>query len=189
MKKLVLVLLALVLPTTLLAMDLNPGTIELSGRTAFNYSDQSFEEDGQPDIDVTTVEFRFDGSYYVLRNLGVGLFIQYDDQEVDVEGAAGPGLDSSTVIIGPQLIYNFPLGPKFNLFVNGAIGYAAAEVQGRDADGYALQVGGGVKYFINNSISVNGTLGYQFLTLEGDESGRDVDLSGLFVGAGLSVYF
>lgn len=189
MKKLVLVLLALVLPTTLLAMDLNPGTIELSGQTAFSYSDLSREEDGQPDIDTTTVEFRLDGNYYVLRNLGVGLFIEYVNQEVDVEGSAGPGLDSSTVFIGPQLIYNFPLSPKFNLFVDGRVGYAAAEVNDRDADGYGFEVGGGVKYFLNNFISLNGTLAYQFLTLEGDDTGRDVDVSGAVVGVGLSVYF
>lgn len=187
MKKLVLVLLALVLPTTLLAMDLNPGTIELSGRTGFNLSDRSYEEDGAPDVDVTSTELRIDGSYYILRNLGVGLFVQYESEEIDQEGF--PGLDTSSVIIGPQVTYHFPLSPQFNLFVNGAVGYAAAEVNNRDADGYAFEVGGGLKYFLKNNISINGTLAYQFMTLEADDTGRDVDFSGAIFGVGLSVYF
>ncbi|MBE0568874.1 MAG: hypothetical protein IH577_04285, partial [Deltaproteobacteria bacterium] len=74
-------------------------------------------------------------------------------------------------------------------FVNGAVGYATAEVEDFDADGWAFQLGGGLKYFLTNSASINGALTYQNLSLEADSGGGDIDTSGINIGIGLSIYF
>ncbi|HSL91357.1 MAG TPA: outer membrane beta-barrel protein, partial [Candidatus Limnocylindrales bacterium] len=101
---------------------------------------------------------------------------------------AGESVDSSTLLIGPQLIYNFPLNENVSLFVNGAVGYATTEIADADADGYGFRVGGGLKYFLTNSASINAAVFYQSLSLE-DDFDNDLDTSGVNVGIGLSVYF
>jgi hypothetical protein len=186
MKKTVIVLLALLLPASLWAMDIDQGKFELSGKTAFNFSDTTTEVDGAAgDIDQTTWSIEVDGNYYLARNLGLGLIFQYESTEIEVGSIDA---DASTVFIGPQIIYHFPLSDKVSLFVNGAVGYAALEVENEDADGWGFKVGGGLKYFLTHSISMNGSVNYQWLTMEAD-AGGDADTDGISVGAGLSLYF
>jgi opacity protein-like surface antigen len=182
MKKTVIVLLALFVPASLWAMDIDQGKFELSGTTAFNFSDTTTEIDGAPDVDQTTWSIEFDGNYYIARNLGLGLIFQYQDSEIDAGGPAGT-IESHTVFIGPQIIYHFPIGEKLSLFVKGAVGYAELEVEDADADGWGWQAGGGLKYFLTNAISVNGSVAYQDLSLD------DADTDGIHVGVGLSLYF
>lgn len=185
MKKVVIMLLVLIVPASLWAMDINQGKYELSGSTAFNFSDTSTEVTGAPDIDTTSFSFELDGNYYLRNNLGLGLLFLYENDEVD---SGGISVDSSTFIIGPQVIYHFPLNEKVSLFVKGAVGYATLEVDNEDADGWAFQLGGGLKYFLTNSASINGALTYQTQSLETD-SGVDIDSSGINIGIGLSIYF
>jgi outer membrane protein len=185
MKKTVIVLLALlVLPATLWAMDIDPGKFELAGTTAFNFSDTTTEVDGAPDIDTTTWSFELDGNYYFMKNIGLGLILQYQDSEID----AGAGdIETSTFFIGPQIIYNIPLNYKVSLFVKGSVGYADVEVESEDADGWGWQVGGGLKYFLTNSASINAGVSYQSLYME--DGAGDVDTDSFNVGVGLSIYF
>ncbi len=185
MKKALIVLLALALPATVRAMDINQGKLELSGQTALNFSDMTTEVSGEPDIDTTTFSLQVDGAYYVRTNLGVGLIFQYEKTEVE---QAGVETDTSFFLFGPQVTYNIPLNEKVSLFVNGALGYATAEVDNVDADGFGFQLGGGLKYFLTNSVSVNGAIHYQIVNLE-DDFGRDIDTSGVNLGVGLSLYF
>ena len=86
MKKAVIMLLVLVVPTSLWAMDINQGKYELSGTTAFNFSDTSTEVTGAPDIDTTSFSFELDGNYYFRNNLGLGLLFLYENDEVDSGG-------------------------------------------------------------------------------------------------------
>jgi len=185
MKKAVFVLLALFVPASLWAMDIDQGKFELAGTTAFNFSDTTTEVDGAPDIDTTTWSFELDGNYYFMKNVGLGLILLYEDSEVD----AGAGdIETSTFFIGPQITYNIPLNEKVSLFVNGAVGYADAEFDSNDADGWGFQVGGGLKYFLTNSASINGRVQYQSLSMEAD-AGGDADTDGFNLGVGLSIYF
>ena len=185
MKKAVIVLIALVVPAALWGMDINQGKFELSGQTAFNFSDTTTEVAGSPDIDETSWSIQLDGNYYVINNLGLGLILQYESSETEVVGG---DIDSSTLVIGPQVTYNISLSPQASVFVNGAIGYATVEVENEDADGYAWQIGVGLKYFLTNSVAANGVVSYQSLSLE-DDDGNDFDRDGVNVGVGLSVYF
>ena len=180
MKKTVIVLLVLFVPASLWAMDINQGKFELSGQTAFNISKTNLKVTGLGDTDITNYKFELDGHYYFIKNLGLGLFLAWDRTETD----AG---DTSTLIIGPQLTYNIPLNEKISLFVNGGVGYATATIEDEDVNGFVWQVGGGLKYFITNSVSMNGTVHYQSLNLE--KSGIHADTSGVNFGVGLSVYF
>jgi opacity protein-like surface antigen len=186
MKKTVIVLLALFVPASLWAMDINQGKFELSGTTAFNFSDTTTEVSGEPDVDTTTYSFEIDGLYYIANNLGLGLILQYENSEVEQDGF--PDTEISSLLIGPQVTYNFPLSEKVSLFVNGAVGYAEAEVDDADADGWGWQVGAGLKYFLTNSASINGVVSYKALSLE-DDSDNDFDVDGVSVGVGFSIYF
>jgi opacity protein-like surface antigen len=140
---------------------------------------------GQPDTDTTTYSFEIDGLYYIANNLGLGLILQYENSEIE---RGGVDIDSSSLLIGPQVTYNFPLNDKVSLFVNAAVGYAEAEVEDADADGWGWKVGAGLKYFLTNSASINGVVSYKALSLE-DDSDNDFDEDGVSVGIGLSIYF
>jgi hypothetical protein len=185
MKKTVIVLLALFVPASLWAMDINQGRFELSGQSKFNFSKTNIEVTGSPDTDVTSTEIQFDGLYYLQKNLGLGFSILYDKTETEVAGAS---FDTSTFLFGPQVSYNIPLNEKVSLFVNGLVGYATIEIDSEDADGWGYQIGTGLKYFFTNLTSINGTLIYKSLSLE-DDFGNDFDSSGFGVGVGLSMYF
>lgn len=161
------------------AKNLQVGTVELSGTTEFSYTDQELE-DGT-DIDIKTTELEVDALYYVLENLGLGLTVSYLEQEFE-------NVDSSAFSVGPQVLYNFSVSENASLFLKGSVVYAEAEVDSIDADGWGWSVAGGAKYFINNHVSLNGSVGYASLSLE-DDFNNDADIKGFNFGVGFSLYF
>lgn len=170
---------------SLSSIGISEGVFELSGQTKFNFSKTDIEVTGSPDTEVTSTVIQFDGLYYFKKNLGLGLSVQYDKSETEVDGAS---LDTSTFLIGPLMTYNIPLKDKFSVFVNGLVGYATLKIGNDDADGWGFQIGGGVKYFPMKSASINATVSYQYIGLE-DDYENDYDASGVNFGIGLSIYF
>ncbi|MBP2675521.1 MAG: hypothetical protein H6Q84_2361 [Deltaproteobacteria bacterium] len=177
MKKVLIVLLALVFPVSVCAMDIDAGKYELTGTTAFDYSSTSTDRDGGGNVDTDTITLNFDGNYYFQKNLAIGAFFEYSD--IDIEG----GGDASSWMIGPQVTYNISIDPKLSFFVNGGIGYASYDWGSADADGWGFRFGGGVKYFIIPSVAVVGQLRYTWMDLD------EVEIDEFNMGIGLSVLF
>lgn len=161
------------------AKNIQVGTVELSGTTEFSYTDQEVENG--TDIDIKTTELDVDALYYLVENLGLGLSVSYSDTEVD-------NLDTSSWLVGPQVLYNFSMSEEASLFLKGSVFYAESEFDSVDADGWGWSVDGGAKYFINDHVSLNGSVGYASLSLE-DDFNNDADIKGFNFGVGFSLYF
>lgn len=113
--------------------------------------------------------------------------------DVTVEDVlAGEDVDASVVMVGPSLKFAVSLTDNANAYVMGSGGYVKAEVSlgggDSDADGYFWQVGGGLQFFVTDSVALNDGLSYQQVSLSEDEADADVDLDGLTVSLGLSVF-
>ncbi|MBE0604031.1 MAG: porin family protein [Deltaproteobacteria bacterium] len=177
MKKTLIVLLVLVFPMSLWAMDIPQGKYELTGTTSFDFSSSSADRDGGGDLDTDSITLNFDGQYYLQKNLALGAFFDYSD--IDVDG----GGDATSWMIGPQVTYNISIDPKLSFFVDGGVGYASYEWAGDDEDGFGIRIGGGLKYFIVNNIAVVGQLRYTWVDLD------ETEVDEFNLGIGLSVLF
>jgi outer membrane protein W len=121
-------------------------------------------------------------NYYFMTNFGAGLILEYTSQDID-------SVENKTTEIGPVLVYNFSMNEMVSLPVFGALTYASNDNSVTDKySGWGWLIGAGVKYFMNDNISLNGTVDYgqQYLT---HDVGPDLDIKGFSVKGGLSVYF
>ena len=187
MRKLLAVVLALSLaPAVATASNLEAGVVQVSGGLDLSYSSTTTEAEGFEDQDDSVFTLQGDALFYAVRNLGIGLFVSFQDSSSE-EGAIT--FDQQTTIIGPIAAYNLSIAPQASLFVGAGIGYAKLEVDTIDASGYAWLVRGGLRYFVVPAVSLDASIGYQMMSIEVSDTNTQVDSGGLAVGLGLSVYF
>jgi opacity protein-like surface antigen len=174
------------LPALAGARDLGPGTFELSGRTGLDFGSATAESSASTtDLDISTLSVNGDALFYVVNNFGIGLGVSYDKTELD------NGVDSSessTSLIGPEAKLNLPIATQASVVLMGAAGRMATEDDLGDADGWAFLVGGGLRFFPADSVSLDAMISYTTASMEHD-LGVDLDVSGWDLGLGLSVYF
>jgi opacity protein-like surface antigen len=165
-----------------IAADIQQGTVEVSGAASLSLNSFTLEDKNSgAEADLKFNHILADGTYYFLNNFGAGLLLGRIGAELD-------DIDLTAFLIGPQVKYSFPINEKVNLFATGSFGYNSIEIEDDDADGWFFSIGGGAKFFLTQSISIDGTLRYIWSTLE-DDYGTEVDLTGISALFGLSVYF
>lgn len=188
MKLRTLALVSLLLPAIASARDISAGTFQLGGDANVSFSTGSVEfatPVGTEEIDIDTFELGASGLFYVIPNLGLGAFIDHSNTTTEFEGEES---DSSSTVVGPQLSYNLSLAEQLSVFGTAGLGYATAEDDDADADGFAWAIGGGLRFFPARSVSLDGLISYSNLNLE-DDFNNELDVSDLRIGVGLSVYF
>lgn len=158
----------LLLASAAFARDIQPGEIEIAG--ASNGGFTSTSSDG---ADYSVLYLGVSGAYYVIPNLGVGATFDYYGW--------GGDLDGSGLFIGPKAIYNFSINEALNAYVEVMVGYLSVDGGGADANGLSFGGGGGVKFFVNESVSFNAGL-----SLSRDSG--DFDDTNLGVDFGISVF-
>jgi len=166
------------------AKDIEAGKVEISGMTGGSLLMLSVEEEGESG-DISLFQAMAAGYFYVMPNIGAGGVLTYLNASVDK-----PDQSASLIMIGPSAKLSVSIADPLSAFVSGALGYAKATVEqggaDKDVDGFFGQVAGGVQYFLNDSVALSGMLTYQMVKLSVDEA--DLDISGLAVNAGLSVF-
>lgn len=179
------------LPALAGARDLGPGTFELSGGTNLNFGSRTYELTnpafvGKYEVDESTFALNTDALFYVVRNLGVGLALQYQKTEWD------DGVDeweSSYSFIGPEVKYNLAVAPSVSIIFGGGLGRLAfTDLDGEDADGWGLTLGAGARFFVVDAVAFDATLNYLTGSVE-DDFNTDTDVSGWNIGAAVSVFF
>lgn len=180
-----LALIALLLPAAASAREIGAGTFQLSGGTQISYSSFSTEQPGFDDVDDTSFDLNGSGYFYVIPNLGIGAFISHNsstfEQGVDSD-------DSSQTSIGPAITYNFPVAPQLSLFAEALLGYSTASFNDGDASGFLFGLGGGLRFFPADRVSLDASVNWSTASLE-DDFNNEADTSGLSLGVGISVYF
>lgn len=178
MKKICALILGLmVVSTTAFARDIEAGSISMTGASSFSYNSLNLSA-GDVDSDVSITTITLNGMYFVVPNIGVGVNVAYEKASIE-------DTDISLKAIGPAVTYNFSINEMLSFFANGNLGYASADLAGEDMTGWFISAGGGLKYFMNDYVSLDGTLNYSYSKLK---DGEDIKISGLSFGAGFSVY-
>ena len=180
MKKILFMLVGMMmLSSTAYAKDMAPGTISLSGGATLGFTAEDWELDGVT-TDRDSWGLLLNGEYYGVPNVGLGLILEYDKSEMG-------GQDFSSLTVGPTLSYNHSVNETVSLPIFGGLVYASADETGMDDyTGWGWLVGTGVKYFLNDNVSLNGIIDYKQTYLE-DEA--ELDIKGFDAYAGISVYF
>lgn len=178
MKKICCFVLGLLLvSSTAFARDIDAGSISMAGASSVSFNKLTLDAGGS-DADVTITTITLNGGYFVIPNLGVGVNFAYEKLSLE-------STDVSLLAIGPSVTYNFSLSEQLSLFANGNVGYASAEVSSEDMTGWFLSSGGGLRFFVNDNVSLDGGLNYSYAKLQ---NGSDITISGLSFGVGCSVY-
>lgn len=165
-KTLTLLLGLLLVATTAFAKDIETGTIELAGRTSAAFA-IDLDEDN-------TLSLGTDGYYYLMPNIGAGAFVDFTKTFGDA--------DAYSFGIGPQAIYNSSLDEATSLYARAGLGYLQADSDAGDSvSGWTFVLGGGAKYFVTESVSVNGELNYT-------HDGGDFDSNVITALFGVSFY-
>jgi hypothetical protein len=182
-KTIAAVLLAIALPTLAPASDINPGALQLSGKSAFDFSSTT-EKVGASKTDITTLGGGLSAMYYVSKFLAFGLATNYDKTTID-DGILK--LTSSTFLFGPKAGIDYELMEHFSVFADLTVGMAQM-TNAADATGSGLgwNVGGGFKLFLNQHVSLDLMAGYQRVSV--DLTGGKVTNSGFMTGIGFSFY-
>lgn len=179
------------LPALAGARDLGAGTFELSGGTNLNFGSRTYELTnpaftGKYEVDESTVALNTDALFYVVPNLGLGLGLQYQKTEWEDDFDKW---ESSFSFIGPEVKYNIPVAPSVSILVGGGLGrLAMTDLDGEDADGWALTLGAGARFFVVDAVAFDATLSYLKGSVE-DDFNTETDLSGWNIGLALSVFF
>jgi len=186
MKKVLLLALALVLPTASLAENIKPGAIEVKGGSTLGYRSTTLKDDASGDkLTVSTFALDTSAAYYLSHNFGVGLELSYDKTTFKSTGT--PDIKTSTWIFGPKVVFDQGLSPDVSFFAEGTVGLTAQDNDGFKSDGWAVGVGAGIKYFFVPAFSADLGVKYQYAKLKDDASNKATG-NDLFVGVGFSVY-
>lgn len=178
--------------------DLTRGTIELGGSTGVSYgSHTQTPEGGDGAFTITTVFAGTDLTFYVAKNIGAGLSVSYERVSADFgesDLAPAEAMSLAGLLIGPQAKYSFPISDRANLFATGSAGVERVkqtetedgieEVIDKTA-GFFWSAGGGARFFVGDSASIDASVRYHS---SHHENGEVFDLSGLIVQVGVSVF-
>jgi hypothetical protein len=179
------VVLAALLPALAGARDLGPGTWEVTGGTRLGLSNVTLEPPGSPDVETRTVTFDTSVGYYVANNFGLGLLLDWQKEEIEIGTAS---TETTTSMIGPIATYDIPVSANVSVVASGGIVRMAVDVDGNDADGFGVLLGGGLRLFATRNVAFDATLSFLLASVE-DDLNNEIDISGFDLGLGIAVFF
>jgi outer membrane protein len=200
MKKLLLLSIVLVSAITIFAQT-QKGNFVLSGGTGlqFTSSNIKYVYDGETEGTGTISSFTFIPSfaYFIMDNLAIGLASNFTTSSNKDED--GDKYNSNSSLIVPTAIYYFPIEGKIRPLAQFGVGLSSQSTKyilktGSDnkssMSGLAINFGGGVSYFINESFSLNFGLSYTLANLkDGDDDKGKIKQGNFGSNIGLSIYF
>ena len=182
-QKLAALAIAIALPALASASDINPGALQLSGKTAFDYSSTT-HDDGTIEVDTTRLGGGLSAMYYVSRFLAFGLSTDYEK----VENTSGGVTETEgTFLFGPKAGIDWELLKHFSVFADLTIGMAQRTVLEQTGSGIGWEVGAGFKLFLNQNVSLDLMGNFKRVDVDHPVLGKVTDM-GFGAGVGISVY-
>lgn len=182
-KKVAALALSLLLPTLAAASDLNPGALQLSGKTSFDWSKETSKTGGTKE-DLSRFGGGLSAMYFVSHFLGFGLAVSYENQDLATD------VTRSDFLFGPKAGIDWGIMEHLSVFADLTVGIARGEnkVAGvkETGDGFGYDVTGGLRLFLNRNVSLD--LFGQFDQVRYDFPTYKQTLSNLTAGVGISVY-
>lgn len=140
--------------------------------------------------------------YFVADNFFIGLSGLYDFNHSNENRSLV--IKTTSVVLMPQVGYYFMPESKFRPFVVGGIGIANNKVDYKSnnsdpmfpgfnnitvkLNGLALNLGGGVSYFVTDKISIDGQVSYNYIKLNEKDSDFTSKTSGVGFRVGFSIF-
>jgi len=157
----------------------------------FEYQSTRSEIDGLAlDISSSSLSIGLSGGYFIKDNLeiGAGVFTSSRTSEVGT-------LETSTrgFFIGPSITYMVQLGDEFYMPILGGFGFNTVT---EDNDGFessfsgiGFGIGAGIEYIIDSILGARITLGYDFGSLNDNDSRAQIELRDFGVRISVNYYF
>lgn len=175
--------------------DMTPGTISINGRTGLDFSKTTASADveGAEDVDSDFMSLNLNAEYYFMNNLALGLIFMYDSEKDD-DPNYDETYETTSMMVGPQIVYNLSVNEQTSVPVFAAFGRASLtdkyESEGQvlydeDMSGWAWAVGGGLRYFVTDHLSFDGYIFYDSMSLENEVK---VDMTEFAGQVGISIY-
>ena len=178
-KTIAAVLLAIAIPALASASDINPGALQLSGKSSFQWGTSRLKI-GANSYDEKRVDGGISAMYYVAQFLAFGMELDYRSVEDDTS-------KSNSFMFGPKAGIDWELMRHFSVFADGAVGIVRAEALGETGDGYGLRLAGGFRLFFNSNVSLDLFGAYTHTQAEFPAAGK-MSNNDFTAGLGLSVY-
>lgn len=176
----------LCLSTAGYARDLNKGTIEIGGGLNLSMISEEYKaQDAEDPLEIDSRNFAANVLYYVAPNIGLGINWNYQSEEAKFGDSEW---ETTTSMIGPVAAYNISLGSNTSLKLVGSVVRASEENGDSTLEGFGWTLGGQFHYFLNDFVSLNGSLKYVSISLEDDDSNNELDNTSFRAGVGLSIY-
>jgi opacity protein-like surface antigen len=161
--------------------DIDKGTIAVSGITGLSFARNTLSNGS--DVDTDFISLELNPEYYVGDNLGIGIAITYEYSKTEADWF---DVEISSLLAGPQVVYNIAINDQVSAPVFFGVGYAKVKT-GSDSDsGFAWMVGGGIRFFVVERVSFDGYVFFDRMNL-GDEP-SDYTSSDIGARLGISVY-
>jgi outer membrane protein len=176
------------------------GNYIVSGSTGLQFLSSNTKNvyDGQTQNELDTKTFSFNPSvgYFIIDNLAIGLSCNITSTKYE------PNEDnyskSASTLIAPTVMYYFPVDGKIRPFAQLGLGLQSVtnKVKGsysedkQTLDGLAVNVGGGVSYFVSKYVSIDLYLSYTKSNLKDTDDEKFKIKQGTFgSNIGISVFF
>ena len=186
-KTLVAVALAIALPTLATASDLNPGALQLSGRSGFDFlsrTDKVTIGGTSIEADSSRLGASLSAMYFISKFLGFGLSTEYEKTSF---GSGASEVTDSVFVFGPKAGLDYELMRHLSVFADGTVGVAQANYDGEKATGWGIELAAGVRLFLNPNVSLDLMGAFKRVGVDGDVTGKvtTTDLRGMI---GFSLY-
>lgn len=175
---------------TVFARNIEQHTIEVDASSGLSFLSVTAEPKGGNDIDQDGFDIGGSALYYIFDNFGAGITFMYFQDEI--KGRDITDTKETLNLFGPKIGYNFSLTENLSLKLQGSYLFTRGKLEQNDtfrSSGDGFNLGTQLSYFINDHISINGTLEYMSYTLEDRDSSYEEDVSGFGAGIGFSIYF
>ena len=185
MKKLITIVFAIILVSSLSAQT-EQGKFLIGASSNLNFTSLSLtdldgvDESDLPEMTSSASEFSFDGGYFVIDNLALGLYISSESSKLELEGESDS--ESSLTTYGVMARYYFG---ESGLFGEASYGIGTQDDGGDDIDISGLSIGVGYALFLTDNISVNPSLDYGSIKSESGDVEMKMGGLGAFIGISL----
>ena len=163
------------------------GKFLIGASSNFNFASVNLTEiEGVDESDLlestsSSSEFYFDGGYFVIDNLALGLYISSESSKLEFEGEDDSV--SSLMTYGVMARYYFG---ESGFFGDVSYGIGTQDDGGDDTDISGLGIGVGYALFLSDNISINPSLGYS--SMKGEFGGVEMKMNGLSGSIGIAIY-
>lgn len=178
------------------------GNYIVSGSTGLQFLSSNTKNvyDGETQNEFNTKTFSFNPSvgYFIIDDLAIGLSCNIKSDKYELNEDYSSKSTSTSTLIAPTAMYYFPVDGKIRPFAQLGLGLQSVtnKVKGsysenkQTLNGLAVNVGGGVSYFVSKYVSIDLYLSYTKSNLKDtDDEKRKIKQGTFGSNIGISVFF